>query len=144
MDAVKFLEEYSRMCNKYGDCVGCPMEGESLCQCNDRKILHEESTRMVKIVENWSEENPEPEEVGKKYIIEISRMTPLGKFQVKGTHATFTKAELDFFEEYDPEFFKEYKEHDACKACKYEDKAEIEEPCARCRYAYKDKWEATR
>ena len=72
MDAVKFLEIYSRMCNKYSDCVGCPMRGELLCQCDDRKYSHEESERMVEIVENWNRENPE--EIGKKYIIEIDRV----------------------------------------------------------------------
>ena len=98
MDAVKFLEIYSRMCSKYVDCEGCPFEGELLCQSNYEKFSHEESERMVEIAEDWEKENPE--EVGKKYIIEISRMTPIGRFQVKGTHATFTKTELDFFEEY--------------------------------------------
>lgn len=86
MDAVKFLEEYRRMCNKYGDCVGCPMEGEPLCQCNDRKISHKESKRMAEIVENWSKENPE--EVGKKYIIEIGEAKGDShyRYRIKGTN----------------------------------------------------------
>lgn len=70
MDAVKFLEIYSRMCSKYVGCGGCPFEGELLCQANYEKFSHEESERIVKIAEDWSRENPE--EVGKKYIIEIN------------------------------------------------------------------------
>lgn len=99
MDAVKFLTEYKRMCKAHG-CMACPLNNSMNYACDFRKHSDEELTKAVKIVENWNEENPEPEEVGKKYIIEISRMTPIGRFQVKGTHATFTKAELDFFEEY--------------------------------------------
>jgi hypothetical protein len=133
MDAGKFVREFRRICNKHNRCASCILNKTLLCD-SKRELSHEESERIVEIVEDWSRENPEC--VGKKYIIEISRMTPTGRFQVKGTHATFTKAELDFFEE--------YKEHDACKGCKYEDKTEKEEPCVRCRYAYRDKWEATR
>lgn len=72
MDAVKFLEVYSRMCNKHVGCVGCPMEGEPICQCIDRKFSHEESERMIEIVEDWSKKNPDI--IGKKYIIEIDKV----------------------------------------------------------------------
>ena len=100
MDAVKFMEEYNRMCKAYGedDCGECPLRDNN---CFDVVLPPKNKNSYAKIeeiVEKWSRENPE--EVGKKYIIEISRMTPIGRFQVKGTHATFTKAELDYFEEY--------------------------------------------
>lgn len=141
MDAAKFVREFRRICNKHNRCASCLLDKTLLCD-SKRELSQEESEGIVEIVENWSRENPE--EVGKKYIIEISRKTPIGKFQVKGTHETFTKAELNFFEEYDPKFFEEYKEHDACKGCKYEDMTEKEEPCVYCRHAWGDKWVATR
>lgn len=70
MDAVKFLREFSRMCRKYYSCVGCPMTEEPFCDC--AKLSQEDQERAVEIVENWSRENPE--EIGKKYIIEIDRI----------------------------------------------------------------------
>lgn len=100
MDAVKFMEEYRRMCNKYGDCVGCPMEGEPLCQCNDRKISHKESKRMAEIVENWSKENPE--EVGKKYIIEIDEVETNFRYRyhIKGTEIWLSDADFADIKKY--------------------------------------------
>lgn len=98
MDAVKFLELYSGMCNKYGDCAGCPMEGEALCQCNDRIFSHEESERMVEIVENWSKENPE--EIGKKYIIEIDAVDNTSYHNIHTSIGWLSKSQLEMLEEY--------------------------------------------
>lgn len=53
MDAVKFLEEYSRMCNAHNDCVGCPMDNKPFCYPNDI-ITNDERKELVIAVERWS------------------------------------------------------------------------------------------
>ena len=136
MDAVKFMKEKKRMCRAYNLCSECPVAVKLGSVC--KLTLEENYEELVKIVENWSRENPKY--VGKKYIIEIDRATHTSGgdlFYIKGTDGYLENKELDKLEEY-----RKTTEHDACKYCKYEDKTEIEEPCVRCRYAYRDKWES--
>lgn len=57
MDAVKFLEEYNRMCNTYNDCVGCPMKNMPFCYPHDM-TTNDERKELVNAVEKWSEEHP--------------------------------------------------------------------------------------
>lgn len=57
MDAVKFLEEYNRMCNTYNDCAGCPMDDKPFCYPSDI-ITNDESKELVNAVEKWSCEHP--------------------------------------------------------------------------------------
>lgn len=57
MDAVKFLEEYNRMCNTYNDCVGCPMHDKPFCHPHDM-TTNDERKELVDIVEKWNEEHP--------------------------------------------------------------------------------------
>lgn len=57
MDAVKFLEESSRMCNTYNDCTGCPMEDKPFCYPSDL-ITNDERKELVDAVEKWSVEHP--------------------------------------------------------------------------------------
>lgn len=53
MDAVKFLEEYNRMCNTYNDCVGCPMHDKPFCHPHDM-TTNDERKELVDTVERWS------------------------------------------------------------------------------------------
>lgn len=53
MDAVKFLEEYNRMCNAYDDCVGCPMHDKPFCHPHDM-TTNNELKNLVIAVEKWS------------------------------------------------------------------------------------------
>ena len=53
MDAVKFLEEYNRMCNTYNDCVGCPMHDKPFCHPHDI-TTNSEQKKLVNAVERWS------------------------------------------------------------------------------------------
>lgn len=53
MDAVKFLEEYNRMCNAYNDCVGCPMHDKPFCHPHDM-TTNSELKNLVIAVERWS------------------------------------------------------------------------------------------
>lgn len=56
MDAVKFLEEYNRMCNTYNDCVGCPMHDKPFCHPHDM-TTNDERKELVNTVEKWSKEH---------------------------------------------------------------------------------------
>lgn len=64
MDAVKFLEEASRMCKQVGNCINCPLVDDLLddtieCRINLKRTLdHEEIEDCVKIVEEWANKNP--------------------------------------------------------------------------------------
>lgn len=56
MDAVKFIKEYSRLCNSYEDCIGCPfMERETNVSCD---IISENAEQFVNTVVKWVEEHP--------------------------------------------------------------------------------------
>lgn len=64
MDALKFIEERNRMCDRYwqadGDCDGCPLVYTR--ECNEMRNMIDDSGKAVgkvaKIVEKWSKEHP--------------------------------------------------------------------------------------
>lgn len=58
MDALKFLEEFDRMCNRYvkNYCKGCP-RAESP-DCGVDKMNEEERAKLISDVEKWSKEHP--------------------------------------------------------------------------------------
>ena len=59
MDALKFLEEFDRMCDYYKDkiCRGCPREGSP--DCGVDKMNEEERAKLISDVEKWSKEHPQ-------------------------------------------------------------------------------------
>ena len=56
MDAVKFVEGYSRMCDYYDHCSECPLRDEP---CVMVGVSPEKAEEIVAIVEKWVEEHPE-------------------------------------------------------------------------------------
>lgn len=59
MDAVEFLKEKERMCNKCGACSRCPVDIKNngfYMDCEDLAIENPEE--FVAIVERWSAEHP--------------------------------------------------------------------------------------
>lgn len=59
MDAVEFLKEKERMCNKCSACSGCPVDKKNngfYMDCEDLAIENPEE--FVAIVEKWSAEHP--------------------------------------------------------------------------------------
>lgn len=64
MDALKFIEERNRMCDRYwqvdGDCDGCPLVDTR--ECNAMRNMVDDSGKavgeVVEIVEKWSKEHP--------------------------------------------------------------------------------------
>lgn len=63
MDALKFIEERNRMCDRYwqvdGDCDGCPLVDAR--ECNELRNMVDDSGKAVwkavEIVEKWSKEH---------------------------------------------------------------------------------------
>ena len=64
MDALKFIEERNRMCDRYwqvdGDCDGCPLIDAR--ECNELRNMVDGAGKAVgktvEIVEKWSKEHP--------------------------------------------------------------------------------------
>lgn len=64
MDALKFIEERNRMCERYwlvdGDCDGCPLLDAK--ECNELHNMIDDTGKVVgdavEIVEKWSQEHP--------------------------------------------------------------------------------------
>ena len=95
MDAVKFLQERDRMCERF-ECNDCPIGKITLMK--NCEYLSEDVEKIVEAVEKWSKENPE--EIGKKYIIEIDAITK-NSCHVKGTgNMWFDRDYLKSLEEY--------------------------------------------
>ena len=59
MDALKFLQEFDRMCNYYEDklCKGCPREGAPFCDVAE--LDKEGREKLISDVEQWSKEHPQ-------------------------------------------------------------------------------------
>lgn len=59
MDALKFLEEFDRMCVYYKDkiCRGCPREGSP--NCIIAAMGKEDRAKLIRDVEQWSKEHPQ-------------------------------------------------------------------------------------
>lgn len=57
MDAIKYLKEKERMCEKIGDCNKCLLLDSQMGNCIIREKYHPE--KAVEIVEKWSVENPQ-------------------------------------------------------------------------------------
>ena len=60
MDAIKFIEEETRMCESFGTtCVGCPMHPSAKKARYDcRTFVRTCPEQAVAIVEQWSKEHP--------------------------------------------------------------------------------------
>lgn len=59
MDAVKFIKEWKRICNKT-DCVSCPLSvknNESEMPCN--MFMQNFPKKAIELVEKWSAEHPQ-------------------------------------------------------------------------------------
>lgn len=59
MDALKFLEEFDRMCNHYvkNYCKGCPRAESPNCGVDE--MNKEERAKLISDVVKWSKEHPQ-------------------------------------------------------------------------------------
>ena len=55
MDAVKFINEYLRICETYENCEGCPFLEESF-SCG---LDHDNAEKLVAVTEKWSQTHPQ-------------------------------------------------------------------------------------
>jgi hypothetical protein len=94
MDAVKFMKERIRMCKNYSECKDCPITLKLKTTCTLQ--LEEDYEELVKIVENWSKKNPE--QIGKKYIIEIDEVDG-NSCRIKGLSVWLGTSQLERLEE---------------------------------------------
>lgn len=127
MDAVKFLEEDSRMCNTYNDCVGCPMENMPFCYPHDM-TTNDERKELVDAVEKWSYEHPM---ATNEMSDAISRAAAIDAFE----DTTFTKNEIrrrlsDLPSAQPPAL--------TCDGCKHVGTYDTDFPCSRCIRREKD------
>lgn len=95
MDAVKFLKERDRMCENHS-CKECPIGKITLM--GDCSYDKKEAEKIVEVVEDWSKENPE--EVGKKYIIEVDAVDNSSYHCCHTSIGWFSKSQLEQLEEY--------------------------------------------
>lgn len=58
MDANKFMTEYQRMCTSYDHCVDCPLYADRQCAEIPARYTKESSTKLIKVVEDWSASHP--------------------------------------------------------------------------------------
>lgn len=102
MEAVKFMKEYNRMCKSYFDneeCEGCPLKNKYCFETFFPPTNKSSYNEVTATVERWSKENPE--ELGKKYIIEIAMVQDNGfSYRIKGTDCWLDRAELEQLKEY--------------------------------------------
>ena len=87
MDAVKFLKEFYRMCDRYINCIGCPIKPRmkslnfETCQLFQR----EHSDLVVACVRDWSATHPQ-----KTKLDDMKEKFPKSYFTVKGGYPTIS------------------------------------------------------
>ena len=55
MEIAEFVKEFSRVCDEYDTCRGCPMDG--ICvPCTE--AVYKDPQGVVEIVKKWSKEHP--------------------------------------------------------------------------------------
>ena len=55
MDAVRFINERTRLCNTYKECTDCPAY---LGRCIFQKIMFGDTKQQIEVVEKWVVEHP--------------------------------------------------------------------------------------
>lgn len=58
MDAVKFIKEAKRMCQRYEKCEACPVYGDGYDDCRIDAMHDIDEEIAVDIVEKWANEHP--------------------------------------------------------------------------------------
>lgn len=57
MDAVEFIKQYNRICEKYEDCIDCPFTQENVKVPCD--LIAKNAEEIVNIVEQWAQAHPQ-------------------------------------------------------------------------------------
>lgn len=131
MDAIKYIKERYRMCEKYPFCGGCPLReiNKEGTTCDTAVKNHAEEA--VSVVKKWSEEHPKKKTNGDM----IKALLPKErKYTLPAKDIITINLDKDWWDAESPE-------HDGCKNCKHSKTAEWEEPCNGCKQNYMDRWE---
>lgn len=97
---LDFIKELHRMCHSSEFCSGCPLGGID-CDCRD---IYKNHTRIVKIVQKWSDENPELKscpfcgEAQNKGFVHLYEGRYYGKCHECGVHTMDFKTAHDLIE----------------------------------------------
>lgn len=59
MDAIKFMQEYQRMCNSCERCADCPLYTDMQCAEMPSRYTNDFSSKLIKAVEDWSAVHPQ-------------------------------------------------------------------------------------
>lgn len=126
MDAVKFLEEYNRMCNTYNDCVGCPMHNKPFCHPHDM-TTNDERKELVDTVERWGCEHSIVTNEMNDTINRTMAINAIDRAVTKEA-ARWSLQELPSAEPPVP----------TCDGCRYVGTYDTDFPCSRCIRREKD------
>lgn len=58
MDAIKFMQEYHRMCSSCERCADCPLYEDRPCAEMPSRYTDEFSSKLIKAVEDWAAAHP--------------------------------------------------------------------------------------
>lgn len=58
MDAIKFMQEYHRMCSSCERCADCPLYTDRPCAEMPSRYTDEFSSKLIKAVEDWAAAHP--------------------------------------------------------------------------------------
>lgn len=58
MDAIKFMQEYHRMCSSCERCADCPLYTDRPCAEMPSRYNNVFSSKLIKAVEDWSAAHP--------------------------------------------------------------------------------------
>lgn len=58
MDAIKFMQEYHRMCSSCERCADCPLYTDRPCAEMPSRYTNDFSSKLIKAVEEWSAAHP--------------------------------------------------------------------------------------
>ena len=58
MNAIKFMDEYQRLCASYNRCADCPLYADRPCAEMPSRYTTEFSSKLIKAVEEWSSSHP--------------------------------------------------------------------------------------
>lgn len=132
MDAVKYIKEKYRMCEKYPLCGGCPLRKINKEGTSYDTAVKKHAEEAVSVVKKWSEEHPRKKTNGDM----IKALLPKErKYTLPFKDIIIINLDKDWWDAESPE-------HDGCTNCKWVMKTQEEQPCSGCKQNYLDKWEA--
>lgn len=57
MDAIEFIKQYTRICEKHENCINCPFTQENVNVPCD--LIYKNAEEIVNVVQQWSHDHPQ-------------------------------------------------------------------------------------